>query len=68
MPQVEVLRGGSFKLMPSQTLVPGDIIAVVPGTLPADCVLLNGECIVDENMLTGGWQLVLAVQQYLVAK
>jgi cation-transporting ATPase 13A3/4/5 len=50
---VEVLRGGSFKLMPSQTLVPGDIIAVVPGTLPADCVLLNGECIVDENMLTG---------------
>eukprot|EP00882_Tetradesmus_deserticola_P011647 GHRQ01012321.1.p1 GENE.GHRQ01012321.1~~GHRQ01012321.1.p1 ORF type:complete len:287 (+),score=60.12 GHRQ01012321.1:2438-3298(+) len=51
--QVEVLRGGSFKLMPSQTLVPGDIIAVVPGTLPADCALLNGECIVDENMLTG---------------
>jgi cation-transporting ATPase 13A3/4/5 len=57
--QVEVLRGGSFKLMPSQTLVPGDVIAVVPGTLPADCALLNGECIVDENMLTGGWQLEL---------
>lgn len=51
--QVEVLRGGSFKQMPSQTLVPGDIIAVVPGVLPADCVLLTGECIVDENMLTG---------------
>lgn len=48
-----MLRGGSFKQMPSQTLVPGDVIAVLPGTLPADCVLLTGECIVDENMLTG---------------
>jgi magnesium-transporting ATPase (P-type) len=66
--QVEVLRGGSFKLMPSQTLVPGDIIAVVPGMLPADCVLLNGECIVDENMLTGGWQLVVLVLCCLVAQ
>eukprot|EP00879_Flechtneria_rotunda_P018825 GHRR01019759.1.p1 GENE.GHRR01019759.1~~GHRR01019759.1.p1 ORF type:complete len:982 (+),score=342.10 GHRR01019759.1:311-3256(+) len=50
---VEVLRDGKFVSMPSQTLVPGDIMAIVPGTLPADCVLLTGECIVDENMLTG---------------
>lgn len=39
--------------LPSTVLVPGDVIAVVTGVLPADCVLLTGECIVDENMLTG---------------
>eukprot|EP00775_Hariotina_reticulata_P010483 gene10483-10642_t len=50
---VEVLRGGRFLSVPSIQLVPGDVIAVVPGTLPCDCVLLTGECIVDENMLTG---------------
>lgn len=52
--QVEVLRGGRFLTLPSTVLVPGDVIAVVTGVLPADCVLLTGECIVDENMLTGG--------------
>ena len=51
--QVEVLRGGRFMSLPSTVLVPGDVIAVVTGVLPADCVLLSGECIVDENMLTG---------------
>lgn len=50
---MEVLRGGVFRPLPSTALVPGDVVAVVPGTLPADCVLLTGECIVDENMLTG---------------
>ena len=29
---------------------------------PAFCALLNGECIVDENMLTGRGQLGCAVQ------
>lgn len=52
--QVEVLRGGRFLTLPSTVLVPGDVIAVVTGVLPADFVLLTGECIVDENMLTGG--------------
>jgi magnesium-transporting ATPase (P-type) len=51
--QVDVLRGGRFLSVPSTELVPGEVIAVVPGTLPCDCVLLTGECIVDENMLTG---------------
>jgi P-type E1-E2 ATPase len=48
-----VLRGGRFVTLPSTVLVPGDVVAVVTGVLPADCVLLTGECIVDENMLTG---------------
>lgn len=51
--QVEVLRGGRFTVVPSTALVPGDVVAVTTGVLPADCVLLTGECIVDENMLTG---------------
>lgn len=51
--QVDVLRGGAFVRLPSTALVPGDIVIVSPGVLSADCVLLRGEVIVDENMLTG---------------
>jgi len=50
---VEVLRDGVFTTMSSAALVPGDIIVIKPGALPRDVVLLRGECIVDENMLTG---------------
>jgi hypothetical protein len=51
--QVDVLRDGRFSRLPSPALVPGDIIVVEPGTLACDAVLLAGEAIVDENMLTG---------------
>lgn len=51
--QVEALRGGVFTLMPSTDLVPGDVVSITPGGIPCDMVLLRGECIVDENMLTG---------------
>ena len=52
--KVEVLRTGQgFVSVPSHRLVPGDMIRLRPGTLPCDIVLLLGECIVDENMLTG---------------
>jgi cation-transporting ATPase 13A2 len=37
----------------STELVPGDIVVLDAGVLPCDMVLLSGECIVDENMLTG---------------
>jgi cation-transporting ATPase 13A3/4/5 len=53
--QVQVLRNGTFLLADSADLVPGDVVVVQNGTLPADMALLRGECIVDENMLTGGW-------------
>lgn len=52
-PKVEVLRHGRFMRLPSPALVPGDVVAVAPGVLSCDCVLLRGEVIVDENMLTG---------------
>jgi magnesium-transporting ATPase (P-type) len=53
--QVQVLRNGTFLLADSADLVPGDVVVVQNGTLPADMALLRGECIVDENMLTGGY-------------
>jgi cation-transporting ATPase 13A2 len=37
----------------STELVPGDVVLLDAGVLPCDMVLLSGECIVDENMLTG---------------
>lgn len=51
--QVEVVRDGLVLQLSSADLVPGDILLVQTGVLPCDCVLLRGECIVDENMLTG---------------
>lgn len=50
---VDTVRDGSIKHIDSPALVPGDIIVVHTGTLPCDCVLLRGEAILDENMLTG---------------
>lgn len=45
--------GGSPSTCNSSELVPGDVVIVQPGILPCDIVLLQGEAIVDENMLTG---------------
>ncbi len=52
--EVQVMQpGGSVATLDSTELVPGDVVVVHPGILPADLVLLRGEAIVDENMLTG---------------
>lgn len=35
-------------------LVPGDILEVRDNwTVPCDCILINGSCIINESMLTG---------------
>ena len=40
--------------IPSEELVPGDIIVVPNNNLmPCDAILLSGTCIVNESMLTG---------------
>lgn len=42
--------------VPSQELVPGDVFEFSDPSLnqvPCDCILLSGDCIVNESMLTG---------------
>ncbi|GAB4820540.1 hypothetical protein N2152v2_007586 [Parachlorella kessleri] len=51
--EVRLLQSGREVTVPSTELVPGDVVVVTPGILPCDVVLVRGECIVDENMLTG---------------
>ncbi|CDU25369.1 related to YPK9-vacuolar protein with a possible role in sequestering heavy metals [Sporisorium scitamineum] len=53
---VRVLREGNWQVLDSNDLVPGDVYDVAePGLLlfPADSVLLSGDAIVNESMLTG---------------
>lgn len=61
---VDVLRGGAWLRLRSSALVPGDVFAVPLGTLPCDAVLVGGEAIVDENMLTGESVPVRKVWRY----
>lgn len=46
---------GCVRDIPTQFLVPGDIIEIPSNgcTMQCDAVLLSGNCIVDESMLTG---------------
>ncbi|KXX81745.1 Vacuolar cation-transporting ATPase YPK9 [Madurella mycetomatis] len=53
---VRVLRNGFWRNIPSSELVPGDVYEVSDPSLvlfPADSLLLSGDCIVNESMLTG---------------
>lgn len=52
---VRVWRNGFWTQTDSNTLVPGDVFEVDPSlsVLPCDALLINGECVVNESMLTG---------------
>ncbi|SPQ21687.1 c1eb0dc3-0464-4a13-8161-56535fb40a3e [Thermothielavioides terrestris] len=53
---VRVLRNGFWRSVSSSDLVPGDVYEVSDPSLsqfPADSLLLSGDCIVNESMLTG---------------
>ena len=53
---IRVLRNGFWKYVPSSDLVPGDVYEVTDPDLtqfPCDSLLLAGDCIVNESMLTG---------------
>ncbi|KIO30367.1 hypothetical protein M407DRAFT_69316 [Tulasnella calospora MUT 4182] len=53
---VRILCDGSWKTIDSSELVPGDIVDLINPPLalfPADMVLLSGDAIVNESMLTG---------------
>ena len=52
----QVLRpGDQVDTIPSDHLVPGDVIVIPPQgcMMQCDAVLLQGNCIVNESMLTG---------------
>ncbi|NMM15352.1 MAG: cation-translocating P-type ATPase [Rhodoferax sp.] len=45
---------GTYELVPVRRLMPGDVIRILPGeTFPADAVVLQGDTMVDEALLTG---------------
>ncbi|KAI9887777.1 MAG: hypothetical protein M1823_000418 [Watsoniomyces obsoletus] len=53
---VRVLRSGFWIYVSSMELVPGDVYEITDPALsqfPADSLLLSGDCIVNESMLTG---------------
>lgn len=53
---VRVLRNGFWRTVSSSDLVPGDVYEVSDPSLsqfPSDSLLLSGDCIVNESMLTG---------------
>ncbi|PHH83535.1 hypothetical protein CDD82_7576 [Ophiocordyceps australis] len=53
---VRVLRNGFWKFVSSSDLVPGDVYEMSDPNLtqlPSDSLLLSGDCIVNESMLTG---------------
>ncbi|KAF8859586.1 P-type ATPase-like protein [Acephala macrosclerotiorum] len=53
---VRVLRKSFWRYVPSSELVPGDVYEVTDPALtqfPCDSILLAGDCIVNESMLTG---------------
>jgi cation-transporting ATPase 13A2 len=53
---VRVLRNGFWQTVMSSDLVPGDVYEVTDPNLalfPCDSLLLSGDCIVNESMLTG---------------
>lgn len=52
---VRVWRNGFWTHADSNNLVPGDVFEVDPSlsVVPCDALLINGECVVNESMLTG---------------
>jgi cation-transporting ATPase 13A3/4/5 len=53
---VTVWRNGHWSTLSSEDLVPGDVFQIKLGSdniFPCDAVLLTGDCIVNESMLTG---------------
>ena len=50
---VPIVQAGWVRAIPSHKLVPGDIVVLQEGTLMCDMVLLRGNCLVEEPMISG---------------
>lgn len=52
---IRAWRNGFWTQVDSNDLVPGDVFEVDPSLsiIPCDALLINGECVVNESMLTG---------------
>jgi cation-transporting ATPase 13A3/4/5 len=55
---INVRRDGGFVLIGHEEVVPGDVVALDAATcerqtIKFDAVLLSGNCVMDESMLTG---------------
>ena len=48
-----VIRDSQEIQISIEDLVPGDILCIGEGPVPADCLLLEGSCVVNEAFLTG---------------
>jgi magnesium-transporting ATPase (P-type) len=48
-----VIRDSEKIQIKVEEVVPGDILCLSEGTVPADCLLLEGSCVVNEAFLTG---------------
>ena len=42
-----------FRAVSSRRLVPGDVVVLLRGKATCDMVLLRGNCLVEESMLSG---------------
>ncbi|KAG7665956.1 uncharacterized protein J8A68_000579 [[Candida] subhashii] len=53
--EVRVWRNEFWKQIDSSDLVPGDVFEVDPSlnVIPCDAILINGDCVINESMLTG---------------
>ena len=51
---LRLVPDGAYERVPVRRLLPGDVIRILPGeTFPADAVVLQGDTMVDEALLTG---------------
>ena len=52
--EARVLRDGQEKMVPIETVLPGDVMIVLPGEkIPTDGLIETGASSIDESMLTG---------------
>jgi cation-transporting ATPase 13A1 len=52
---IQVYRNNRWKPIPSDELVPGDVVGLTrtSNLVPCDILMLRGQCVVDESTLTG---------------